>query len=79
MQFEGARYYVSKRCSGARRVATSSACRRGVESIHLAEQNMRHTMDIADHVCIVQAGKVILSRPASEVQVDEANRLYFAR
>jgi alkylation response protein AidB-like acyl-CoA dehydrogenase len=35
MQFEGARYYLSKIGGGARRAATNIACRRGVQSIHM--------------------------------------------
>jgi branched-chain amino acid transport system ATP-binding protein len=48
-------------------------------TIVLVEQNTRRAIDIADHVYVMQAGKVILSRPAIEVDLDEVQRLYFAR
>jgi branched-chain amino acid transport system ATP-binding protein len=48
-------------------------------TIVLVEQNTRRAIDIADHVYVMQAGKVLMSRPASEVQLDEVHRLYFGR
>jgi branched-chain amino acid transport system ATP-binding protein len=48
-------------------------------TIVLVEQNTRRAIDIADHVYVMQAGKVLMSRPANEVQLDEVHRLYFGR
>jgi branched-chain amino acid transport system ATP-binding protein len=48
-------------------------------TIVLVEQNTRRAIDIADHVYVMQAGKVLMSRPAREVQLDEVHRLYFGR
>jgi branched-chain amino acid transport system ATP-binding protein len=48
-------------------------------TIVLVEQNTRRAIDIADHVYVMQAGKVLMSRPTREVQLDEVHRLYFGR
>jgi len=47
-------------------------------TIVLVEQNTRGAIDIADHVYVMQAGRVLLSQPAREVRLDEVHRLYFA-
>ena len=48
-------------------------------TIVLIEQNTRRAIDIADHVYVMQAGKVLMSQAASDVRLDEVHRLYFSR
>jgi branched-chain amino acid transport system ATP-binding protein len=48
-------------------------------TIVLVEQNTRHAVAIADQVHLLQGGKVVLSQPAAEVDLDALHRLYFAR
>ncbi len=48
-------------------------------TIVLIEQNTSRAIDIADHVYVMQAGKVLMSQPASDVRLDEVHRLYFSR
>jgi branched-chain amino acid transport system ATP-binding protein len=48
-------------------------------TIVLVEQNTRMAVGIADHVCLMRAGKVALSQPAAEVDLQRLHDLYFAR
>jgi branched-chain amino acid transport system ATP-binding protein len=45
----------------------------------LVEQNTHRAVGVADHVYLMQSGKVVLSQPASEVSLDHLHKLYFAR
>ena len=51
----------------------------GGRTIILVEQNTARAVDVADHVYLMQSGKVALSQPASEVDLDRLHALYFAR
>lgn len=48
-------------------------------TIVLVEQNTHRAVGVADHVYLMQSGKVALSQPASEVSLDHLHDLYFAR
>jgi branched-chain amino acid transport system ATP-binding protein len=48
-------------------------------TIVLVEQNTQRAVGIADHVYLMQSGKVVLSQAASEVSLDHLHDLYFAR
>ena len=48
-------------------------------TILLVEQNTNMALDVADHVYLMQGGKVALSKPAADVDVAELHDLYFAR
>ena len=48
-------------------------------TIILVEQNTERAIAIADHVYLMQSGKVVLSQAAAEVRLDQVNELYFAR
>lgn len=48
-------------------------------TIVLVEQNTERAVGIADHVYLMQGGKVALSQPASEIRLDQLHDLYFAR
>jgi branched-chain amino acid transport system ATP-binding protein len=48
-------------------------------TIILVEQNTARAIGIADHVYLMQSGKVALSQPAAEVSLDRLHDLYFAR
>lgn len=48
-------------------------------TIVLVEQNTHRAVGVADHVYLMQSGKVVLSQPASEVSLDRLHDLYFAR
>lgn len=48
-------------------------------TIILVEQNTERAVGVADHVYLMQGGKVILSQKASEVALDHLHDLYFAR
>lgn len=48
-------------------------------TIVLVEQNTERVVGIADHVYLMQGGKVALSQPASETRLDQLHDLYFAR
>jgi branched-chain amino acid transport system ATP-binding protein len=48
-------------------------------TIILVEQNTHRAVGVADHVYLMQSGKVVLSQPASEVSLDHLHALYFAR
>ncbi len=45
----------------------------------LVEQNTHRAVGVADHVYLMQSGKVVLSQAASEVSLDHLHKLYFAR
>ena len=47
-------------------------------TIVLVEQNTQLAVNVADHVYLMQSGKVVLSQPASEVRLDALHALYFA-
>ena len=49
------------------------------KTIVLVEQNTRLAVKAADHVYLMQSGKVVLSQPACEVELDKLHDLYFAR
>lgn len=48
-------------------------------TIVLVEQNTQRAVAIADHVYLMQGGRVVLSQPAADVDLDRLHRLYFAR
>lgn len=48
-------------------------------TIILVEQNTERAIGIADHVYLMQSGKVVLSQRAEEVNLNHVNDLYFAR
>ncbi len=48
-------------------------------TIILVEQNTHRAVGVADHVYLMQSGKVVLSQPASEVSLAHLHDLYFAR
>ena len=48
-------------------------------TIVLVEQNTQGAVKIADHVYLMQGGKVVLSQPANEVNMEELHQHYFAR
>ena len=49
------------------------------KTIVLVEQNTHRSVGMADHVYLMQSGKVILSQAAAEVDLDALHDLYFAR
>jgi len=51
----------------------------GGRTIILVEQNTERAVGVADHVYLMQSGRVALSQPASEVQLQHLHDLYFAR
>lgn len=48
-------------------------------TIVLVEQNTHMALRIADHVHLMQSGKVLLSKPADQIDLDQLHNLYFAR
>ena len=48
-------------------------------TIVLVEQNTRLAVKAADHVYLMQSGKVLLSQPAVEIDLEKLHDLYFAR
>ena len=48
-------------------------------TIILVEQNTHRAVGVADHVYLMQSGKVVLSQAAAEVSLDHLHDLYFAR
>ena len=48
-------------------------------TIILVEQNTHRAVGIADHVYLMQSGKVVLSQAARDVSLDHLHDLYFAR
>jgi branched-chain amino acid transport system ATP-binding protein len=48
-------------------------------TIVLVEQNTHRAVAIADQVYLLQSGRVVLSQPAADVDLDRLHRLYFAR
>jgi branched-chain amino acid transport system ATP-binding protein len=48
-------------------------------TIVLVEQNTEKAVAIADHVYLMQSGRVVLSQAASEVDLERLHDLYFAR
>lgn len=48
-------------------------------TIILVEQNTHQAVGVADHVYLMQSGKVALSQPSSEVDLEKLHELYFAR
>lgn len=51
----------------------------GSRSIILVEQNTNRAVGVADHVYLMQSGKVVLSQAAAEVDLAHLEELYFAR
>jgi branched-chain amino acid transport system ATP-binding protein len=51
----------------------------GSRSIILVEQNTGRAVGVADHVYLMQSGKVVLSQAAAEVDLAHLEELYFAR
>ncbi|MGK5010475.1 ABC transporter ATP-binding protein [Janthinobacterium sp. MDB2-8] len=51
----------------------------GKRTIILVEQNTARAVGVADHVYLMQSGKVALSQTASEVDLEHLHELYFAR
>ena len=51
----------------------------GQRTIILVEQNTARAVAVADHVVLMQSGKVALSQAASEVDLDRLHALYFSR
>ena len=47
-------------------------------TIVLVEQNTHKAVGVADHVHLMQSGKVVLSKPAAEVSLEALHELYFA-
>jgi branched-chain amino acid transport system ATP-binding protein len=45
----------------------------------LVEQNTHRAVGVADHVYLMQGGKVVLSQAAADVSLDHLHDLYFAR
>ena len=48
-------------------------------TIVLVEQNTQGAVKIADHVYLMQGGKVVLSQAAADVNMDQLHQHYFAR
>ncbi len=48
-------------------------------TIILVEQNTERAVGVADHVYLLQSGKIALSQPAAEVSLPHLHELYFAR
>lgn len=48
-------------------------------TIILVEQNTRRALELADHVTLMQSGKVVLSQAAAEVSLEHLHAAYFAR
>jgi branched-chain amino acid transport system ATP-binding protein len=48
-------------------------------TIVLVEQNTHRAVGVADHVYLMQSGKVLLSKPAAEVDLHALHDLYFGR
>jgi branched-chain amino acid transport system ATP-binding protein len=48
-------------------------------TVVLVEQNTARALRLADEVRLMSAGRVLLSRPAAEVGLEELHDLYFAR
>jgi branched-chain amino acid transport system ATP-binding protein len=51
----------------------------GKRTIILVEQNTSRAVGVADHVYLMQGGKVALSQAAREVDLEKLHDLYFAR
>jgi branched-chain amino acid transport system ATP-binding protein len=48
-------------------------------TIVLVEQNTQKAVAIADHVYLMQSGKVVLSQPVADVSLERLHDRYFAR
>ncbi|WLI88259.1 ABC transporter ATP-binding protein [Massilia sp. R2A-15] len=51
----------------------------GKRTIILVEQNTQRAVGVADHVYLMQSGKVVMSKAAAEVDLEHLHELYFAR
>ena len=51
----------------------------GSRTIILVEQNTQRAVGVADHVYLMQSGKVVLSQAAAQVDLEHLHELYFAR
>ena len=52
--------------------------RRNGRTIVLVEQNTARAVELADHVHLMRNGRVVLSQPARDVDLDRLTALYFA-
>ena len=59
--------------------ATLAKLKADGRTIVLVEQNTQSAVKIADHVYLMQGGKVVLSQPARDVNMEELHQHYFAR
>ena len=48
-------------------------------TVVLVEQNTAQAVGVADHVYLMQGGRVVLSQAAADVRLEELHALYFAR
>ena len=48
-------------------------------TIVLVEQNTHRAVGVADHVYLMQSGKVVLAKPAADVDLNALHELYFGR
>jgi branched-chain amino acid transport system ATP-binding protein len=53
--------------------------KQGGRTIVLVEQNTQRAVGVADHVYLMQSGKMVLSQPAAQVSLAHLHDLYFAR
>lgn len=51
----------------------------GGRSIILVEQNTHRAVGVADHVYLMQSGKVVLSQASDQIDLEQLHALYFAR
>jgi branched-chain amino acid transport system ATP-binding protein len=58
---------------------TLAALKAEGRTIVLVEQNTRMAVEAADHVYLMQSGKVLLSQAATAVDLEKLHDLYFAR
>ncbi|MCD5362545.1 ABC transporter ATP-binding protein [Chromobacterium aquaticum] len=59
--------------------AVLAELKRAGKTIVLVEQNTGGALAVADHVYLMQSGKVLLSQAAAEVELDALHDLYFSR
>ena len=59
--------------------ACLEALKREGKTIVLVEQSTRSALAVADHVYLMQSGKVLLSQPAASVELEALHDLYFSR
>ena len=59
--------------------AVLAELKRAGKTIVLVEQNTGGALAVADHVYLMQSGKVLLSQAAAEVELGALHDLYFSR